>query len=335
MTGAGAWTGGGSGTLCAALLCAGAAAWLTGGPGTGARRARLLASATAPTGSGRGGGVGGSGPGPTGGAAPAAGAADGRTAGRAGHSGPFRRAVLRLLARVRERTNGAWLCLPAAGAVAVAGGSVLPLLAGALATPLAVRWLGARERRRAAEAGSAAVIGLCSAVAAELRAGRQPGQALLAAGADGLGEAGAGARAAARFGGDVPAALRHAARSPGAAGLGGVAACWQVAVDGGAGLADGLDRIADALRAARDQREELRAQLAGPRTTALALALLPVFGLLLGTAMGAAPLRFLLHSPAGWAVSAGAALLEWAGLAWTARIVRAAEGGVDGAAGER
>jgi tight adherence protein B len=133
--------------------------------------------------------------------------------------------------------------------------------------------------------------------------------------------------AASRFGGDIPAALREAAGMRGAEGLAGAAACWQVAVDGGAGLANGLDRVAAALRAEHDQREDLGAQLAGPRSTAVMLALLPAFGVVLGTAMGAHPLRVLLHTSAGLGCLAGGVLLEWAGLLWTARIVRSAEEG--------
>jgi tight adherence protein B len=104
-----------------------------------------------------------------------------------------------------------------------------------------------------------------------------------------------------------------------------VAACWQVAVDGGASLASGLERVAEALRADRDQREELRAQLAGPRATALVLAALPLFGLLLGAAMGVRPLQVLLHTQAGLACLLGGVVLEWAGLAWVAAIVARAE----------
>jgi tight adherence protein B len=100
-----------------------------------------------------------------------------------------------------------------------------------------------------------------------------------------------------------------------------------VAVDGGAGLAAALDRVAAALRAEADQREDLRAQLAGPRSTAVLLALLPLFGLVLGTGLGAHPGAVLLHTPAGLACLAAGAALEWAGLAWTARIIRVAEGG--------
>ncbi|MFC9235638.1 type II secretion system F family protein [Streptomyces decoyicus] len=218
-------------------------------------------------------------------------------------------------------------CLPAGLALGVLGGSVLPLLASVAGLLLVRRWLAARGAVRARDRRAAAVIGLCAAVAGELRAGRQPAQALLAAGAPGLGAAGSAVVAAARYGGDVARALREAARLPGAAGLTGMAACWQVAVEGGAGLASGLERIAAGLQAQRDQRDELRAQLAGPRATALMLALLPVGGLLMGSALGADPLRVLLHTPAGWGCLAVGGLLEWCGVAWTVRIVATAEDG--------
>jgi tight adherence protein B len=131
--------------------------------------------------------------------------------------------------------------------------------------------------------------------------------------------------AAARFGGDVPGALAVAARQPGAEGLLGLAACWRVAVDQGAGLAAGLDRLEAALRAERDQRADLRAQLAGPRSTAVMLAGLPVLGLALGTALGADPLHVLLHTGAGLACLLVGGLLEGLGMWWAMRIVKGAE----------
>ncbi|MFC5657966.1 type II secretion system F family protein, partial [Streptomyces nogalater] len=141
----------------------------------------------------------------------------------------------------------------------------------------------------------------------------------------GLGDAQAAVVAAARFGGDVPGALAVAARQPGAEGLLGLAACWRVAVDQGAGLAAGLDRLDGALRAERDGRADLRAQLAGARATAVLLAVLPVLGLLLGTAMGADPLRVLLHTGAGLGCLSVGAVFEAAGMWWAMRIVRGAE----------
>ncbi|MGW6457245.1 type II secretion system F family protein [Streptomyces sp. NPDC055078] len=215
-----------------------------------------------------------------------------------------------------------WLCLPVALVPAVLGESVLPLIAGVVAVPLVRRRLRTRERSRVRERRAAEVIALCGAVSGELRAGLQPGQALVcAAGATGaLGSGEAAVVAAARFGGDVPQALREAAREPGADGLAGVAACWRVAVDSGAGLVAGLDRLEAALRADRDQREDTRAQLAGARSTIGLLALLPVVGLAMGWGLGADPFRVLLHTPAGLMCLLIGGLLQIAGVCWAARI---------------
>ncbi len=229
--------------------------------------------------------------------------------------------------RLRGRPAIEWWCPVGGVLLALLAGSPLPLVAGAAAVPLVRRSLRSRADRRAADRREQAVITLCTAVAGELRAGRLPDRALCTAGVAGLAEGGSAVLAAARFGGEVPAALRAAGRRPGADGLRAVAACWQVAADNGAGLATGLDRVADALRAERDQRADLRAQLAGPRSTANVLALLPAFGLLLGGAMGAHPLQVLFHSSVGLACLATGGLLEAAGLAWVARLVRNAEGG--------
>ncbi|MEU1624254.1 type II secretion system F family protein [Streptomyces sp. NPDC020096] len=252
------------------------------------------------------------------------------------YRGRARAGLRRGRARIEHRLGirfGREVWCPVAGtALALLAHSPVPALVGGLATPYVRRLLRARARRLAAERWQEAVAGLCTAVAGDLRAGRPPDAALAEAverlrGPDGPGgaECVTPLLAAARFGGDVTAALREAAARPGAEGLAGVAACWEVSVDGGAGLADGLDRVAAALRAERDQREDLRAQLAGPRSTAAMLALLPVFGVVLGATLGADPLRVLLRTPTGLGCLLIGGALEWAGLAWTARIVSAAQ----------
>ncbi|MFG2539974.1 type II secretion system F family protein [Streptomyces sp. NPDC048511] len=229
-----------------------------------------------------------------------------------------------------------WLCAPVAAVLAVLGESVLPLLAGAVAVPLVRRWLRRRDQRREQERAADAVTALCGAVIGELRAGREPGQALLAAArntgasgdarnAEALGAGESAVLAAARFGGDVAGALREASAGPGLEGLAGMAACWRVAVNGGAGLAAGLARLESALRGERRRREELRAQLAGAWSTVVLLALLPVVGLGLGAALGADPLGVLLHSPGGLVCLVAGGLLEAAGLFWASRIVRTGE----------
>ncbi|MFD8518741.1 type II secretion system F family protein [Streptomyces capillispiralis] len=277
----------------AAVACLGTAAWLLGGGQAGARRARLLLA---------GGGSVGGGP-------------------------PGRPRPARAVERIRGRLRAEWWSLAVGGVLAVLGASVLPAVAGAAGVPLLRRMRRAAGERRVREERGDAVIALCGALAGEVRAGRQPGEALLPAARDsgGLGDMQAAVLAAARFGGDVPDALAAAARQPGGEGLRGLAACWRVAVDQGAGLAAGLDRLEAALRAERDQRDDLRAQLAGARATAVVLAGLPVVGLALGAALGADPLHVLLHTPSGLVCLAAGAVLEGLGLWWALRIMRGAE----------
>ncbi|MET8080886.1 type II secretion system F family protein [Streptomyces sp. NPDC005303] len=296
-----------------AVGCLGMAVWLWGGRRSGMRRAQLLLAS---------GGPGGVGP-------------------------PPGRRLMGELRRVRGLLGFEWWAAAIGLVLAVLGASVLPVVAGAAGVPLLRRVRLAREERRVRERRADAVIALCAVVAGEVRAGRQPGEALVRAVRDfeeagtggagaggpgsgapesgGFGETQAAVLAAARFGGDVPTALAAAARRPGAEGLLGLAACWRVAVDQGAGLAAGLDRLEGALRAERDQRADLRAQLAGARSTAWMLAALPVLGLGLGAALGADPLHVLLHTGTGLGCLLVGGLLEGVGMWWATRIVRGAE----------
>ncbi|MCE7080082.1 type II secretion system F family protein [Streptomyces sp. ST2-7A] len=193
--------------------------------------------------------------------------------------------------------------------------------------PVLLRAQRRRRTRAEAERRVEEVISWCAAVAAEARAGLPPYRALVAAGPAGLGPRAAEVLAAARGGDGVPEVLRRLSGEPGAEGLGAAAACWRVALDSGSSLADGLDRVADTLRAERDRRADLHAELAGPRTTALVLAGLPPVGLALGSLMGAAPVDVLLHTTPGRMCLVAGCLLEGLGLAWAAAIVRSAEHG--------
>ncbi|WEV29819.1 type II secretion system F family protein [Streptomyces sp. 71268] len=305
--------------LCAVVLCLVVLLWDGAGSERHLRRGRLILADCAVPPSGIGKSRPGERMGPSGGLT--------RLLASLGQGAGWPRWRERLPGPVRRWDLGGELaCLPAGCVLALLTDSVLPLVGAALAAPVGWRWRRARAVERHRARTSAAVIALCAAVSGELRAGRQPGEALRVVDVADLPDGWEAVTTAARFGGDVPTALREVARSPGAEGLAGVAACWQVAVDGGAGLADGLDRVAAALRAERNQREELRAQLAGVRSTAVMLALLPAFGLVLGSALGAGPLHVLLHTPAGLSCLLLGVLLEVAGLAWTAHIVRRAAG---------
>ncbi|MDH6124569.1 type II secretion system F family protein [Kitasatospora sp. GP82] len=209
--------------------------------------------------------------------------------------------------------------------------SPVPLLVAAAGVLPLRKWR--HRRRRAAEAcrRETAVIELCAGLAAELRAGATADRALSVVTARltslraGLGPGPTASLAAGQYGADIPAALRAMAELPGGRGAAAVAACWEVTAESGTGLAAGLDQLADALRAERALTEEIAGELAGPRATIVVLAALPLIGLLLGAALGAEPVRILLHTPVGLTCLAVGALLEAAGLAWTARIVRGAE----------
>jgi tight adherence protein B len=246
-------------------------------------------------------------------------------------------AVPGLKARVvgRHSLQARWLVpelllLPIGLAFGKATGSPVPLIAVATGAVPLRRW---RLRRRvAAEARrrATAVIDLCAGLAAELRSGATPDQALDEVTARttslraGLGDESVARLSAGRYGADVPAALRAIADLPGGRGAAAVAACWRVTAESGTGLAAGLDQLADALRAERALTEEIAGELAAPRATIAVLAALPLIGLLLGGALGAEPVQVLLHTPAGLACLTVGALLEAAGLGWTARIVRGA-----------
>lgn len=101
-----------------------------------------------------------------------------------------------------------------------------------------------------------------------------------------------------------------------------VDALRRVADQTGAPLADLLERVAADARATDRISAVAAAQAAGAQATAWLLAALPAGGIALGYAIGADPLRVLLHTPVGAGCTAGAIVLQVAGLAWADRIVR-------------
>lgn len=218
---------------------------------------------------------------------------------------------------------GAATLVLAAAATQLGGRTWVFVLGGALVVA-AVRRLVSRWRiRRMRETRQRAVIELCDALGAELRAGL-PAAVALARTCEGD-PAWAPIVAAARLGGDVTAAARTCAGQPGAEGLRAVAAAWEVAGRSGAALADVLDRVSAALRSEDEARAEVVAALGPPRATAKMLALLPVAGLGLGISMGASPVHFLLTTTVGLVCLVGGTVLALAGLLWVEHLAAAAE----------
>lgn len=237
----------------------------------------------------------------------------------------------RLLGRGAARSSSA-PSRAGAGAVALAG---LGLVFAGLPVPavglLAVAGVGGRRLWRRHRAGqerercATAVIEITFALAAELRAGRTPAEALAAAApvAGPLSVSLQAARAAVLAGASAATELGRAAAVPGAERIRYVAAAWQVTETAGGRIAQVLERLGDAMDGDDQLRRELDAALAGPRATVVLLAALPGFGVGLGQLMGARPVEVLTHRPVGWGLLGIAAGLDALGV-WVIRRLTAA-----------
>jgi tight adherence protein B len=205
-------------------------------------------------------------------------------------------------------------------AAAVAGG--LTVLGRAA---LRARRVAAARTQEQASAAEALVV-----LVGELRAGRAPVDALRRAAAVAVGPVGealAGGATAGAFGASVPDALvAPAERSVVPETLRGLAACWGVCQGTGSSLASAVEQLEEGLVQERRTQQEVDAELAGPRSTALLLTVLPVVGLLMGAGMGAHPVDVLLHTTLGNGCLVAGVLLDLAGIWWTGRILAAATG---------
>ncbi len=202
-----------------------------------------------------------------------------------------------------------------------------PVAAGltALAVVLGDRLGRRRVLAKAAAAERAGAVEACGVLAAELRSGRDPAEALAAAASVAAGPsrtALSSAAAAARLGGDVPGALTSSVGSAVAPELRALAACWSVCASSGSGLATSVERLEEGLRAEQAQRRAVDAELAGPRATAGLLAVLPAAGLLMAAGLGADPLHVLLGTPLGLVCLVVGLGLDGLGVLWTGRLVR-------------
>lgn len=182
------------------------------------------------------------------------------------------------------------------------------------------RWPGPRQRRRDA-ADRMRTVHALSALAAELEAGQPPAVALERCAEEP--PVWPRALAALRVDADVVDALREDARRRPL--LTQLAACWSVASESGSGLAQSVSSLAVSARTAEDTRVALEAELAGPRSTARLLSMLPVVGIGFGTMLGADPLGWLLGSSLGRACLLVAVGLIGAGTLWTGRIASAVD----------
>ena len=230
-----------------------------------------------------------------------------------------------------------WLRYPAVLVAALITGilaslashSVLPAV---LVPVLASAWVSRARRsalRRQAAAQRAAVVALCAALRAELDGGALPHGALAEAAwcrtelRDLANQVNMPGRTLIPDGAGSTADLLAAAAlaAPGRSGLSGLAACWRATEKHGLPLTGAVAGIEGALRAEEQRQQVLDAELSGIRTTMGLLAVLPVFGLLLGSSLGIRPWQILLQTFGGGACLVVGCALELAGLWWTDRLV--------------
>lgn len=178
------------------------------------------------------------------------------------------------------------------------------------------RWRGRALAARRGEERRRAVITLCRTLAAELRAGQPPEEALRLA----VAQAGPSVSAVS----DARSLRTAAGSDPELAALSYLAVCWDVAAETGAGLATVVDGLAENLTEQEEHRAEALARTAGPRTTAFVLGGLPVVGVLMSAGLGGSPLVFLFTTRLGIACLVGGVALDVLGVWWTVRMLRGA-----------
>lgn len=202
---------------------------------------------------------------------------------------------------------------------ALVGTPLVAALAGAAALGGVRAWAARAEERRGEVRLRSLADGL-GAFAADLRSGRSLDAATAAAGAA-CGDAATGEL------------LVRVLRAPGAPlpddpGLGDapgrIAAAARLSSRTGCSLAAVVTALEDDLRARIGHRAELRAATAGPRASALVLAGLPLFGLAMGSGVGADPWGVLTTTGTGQVLLVVGFALEVVGLIWAHRLIRRA-----------
>lgn len=236
-----------------------------------------------------------------------------------------RRARAFLVRRRRRLRMSAPVCavlVCAAVALLLTPGAALAV--GMLAATLLARARANRRRRdRVAEAVS--LQGALDVLVGELRIGAHPVAAIRAAAQESnqaISGALSGVAARALLGADVADGLReagHRSLLPGYWERLGV--CWGLAQNQGLAIATLMQAAQRDITERERFRGRVEAGLAGARATAAILAGLPVLGMLLGHAIGADPLGFLLSGGAGgWLLMIGTGFV-CGGLLWSDRIM--------------
>ncbi|SDL13100.1 tight adherence protein B [Lentzea albidocapillata subsp. violacea] len=237
---------------------------------------------------------------------------------------PHLRSVRRLRPQSkREVVVPPYIWLAAAATVTYLVAGVGGLVAGAVLAVTGRRILKQHRRNKALRQAAAGLSNGLGGVIDELRVGAHPAQAAESAAEDTPAPAKEvlkAAAAASRLGGDVERTLREMKQPLLDKAVDQLARAWHVSAKHGVALAD----VLDATKRDLDQRaafaRQVHARMAGPRASALVLAVLPVLGVLLGEFSGARPFHVLTSTAAGQFLLALGAVLGAAGVWWTQRI---------------
>lgn len=203
------------------------------------------------------------------------------------------------------------ISVPAAIATGVLGGGVIFLVIDVLQT-----------RRRNFDVHRD-VEGL-RAIAAELRSGQSIDSALLAAASNSSERTARRYRAASnavQLGADAIPNLLAGSAIPQSVGR-----VWRLAIATGCPIAGPVSNLEFDAQSQRQHNRQIDALLAGPNATAALLAALPIFGLVMGSAIGANPLRVLTSTPIGGVALIIGTALTVTGMLWTRVIVSRARG---------
>ncbi|HEY0166724.1 MAG TPA: type II secretion system F family protein [Jatrophihabitans sp.] len=239
-------------------------------------------------------------------------------------SNPAPRRARRLPQRARQALTDGWLGGAVAGSLAgvtaaVTAGPVPGLLA-AITCWVLLRCLRLLSAERDGERRRAELAAAVGALQDEYAAGATVAAAFSAAATASGRFAAVLARAAtlADDGSEVAAALRTDAT------LASLAVACAAAASSGAPLSQPLAGVQADLAADQRTYRAVRTALAGPRSSALLLAGLPLIGVAMGAAMGAHPERVLLHTTAGLGALVAGVVLDLTGMAWTLALSRRA-----------
>lgn len=218
------------------------------------------------------------------------------------------------------------LAIGVAMAAFLLAGRLSVAVAALLAAATVVHHLDALRTRRRARVTRTALAVFLTHLVADLRAGSRPAEALARSVAELDGRAPreltetltAGAAQARR--GTSPAATFRAAagHAPDLAALGYL---WELADRHGVQLSGLLSQIRDRISARNNHDDATAAALNGPQASAVILMFLPLAGLAMGTAMGAAPVGLLLGGGFGGVLLVAGTGLVCAGFLWSQQII--------------